>query len=164
MNELERALTADSYAAPPAHILEGIDEELAHRTTYGAPHTIYAELWHIVYWQQISLDWVEGRETPIPAHASFGFPDAYQESEESWERLRARFFAGMQAAGRHAADGDRLNEPVRCPSLPPLPTRVMTVREQLESLAAHNAYHFGRIVLLRQLAGAWPPASGGFTW
>jgi len=40
----------------------------------------------------------------------------------------------------------------------------MTIREQLESLAAHNAYHFGRIVLLRQLAGAWPPASGGFTW
>jgi hypothetical protein len=40
----------------------------------------------------------------------------------------------------------------------------MTVREQLESLAAHDAYHFGRIVLLRQLCGAWPPKSGGFTW
>ena len=37
----------------------------------------------------------------------------------------------------------------------------MTVREQLESLAAHNAYHFGRIVLLRQLRQAWPPPSGG---
>jgi hypothetical protein len=31
--------------------------------------------------------------------------------------------------------------------------RMMTVREQLESLGAHNAYHFGRIVLLRQLLG-----------
>jgi hypothetical protein len=33
-----------------------------------------------------------------------------------------------------------------------MPVRVMTVREQLESLGAHNAYHFGRIVLLRQVA------------
>jgi hypothetical protein len=40
----------------------------------------------------------------------------------------------------------------------------MTVREQLESLGAHNAYHFGRIVLLRQLMGLWPPPSGGFSW
>jgi hypothetical protein len=40
----------------------------------------------------------------------------------------------------------------------------MTVRGQLENLAAHNAYHLGRIVLLRQLVEAWPPASGGYTW
>jgi hypothetical protein len=40
----------------------------------------------------------------------------------------------------------------------------MSVREQLENLAAHNAYHLGRIVLLRQLHGAWPPVCGGFTW
>ena len=40
----------------------------------------------------------------------------------------------------------------------------MTVREQLESFAAHNAYHLGRVVLLRQLMGIWPPPSGGLTW
>ena len=38
-----------------------------------------------------------------------------------------------------------------------------TVREQLESVAGHNAYHFGRMVLLRQLLGFWPPPSGGDT-
>jgi hypothetical protein len=53
---------------------------------------------------------------------------------------------------------------VRCPSRPGEPVRVMTAREQLENLGAHNAYHFGRIVLLRQLLGAWPPRSGGYTW
>ena len=40
----------------------------------------------------------------------------------------------------------------------------MTVREQLESLAAHNAYHLGRVVLLRQLLGIWPPPDGGDSW
>jgi hypothetical protein len=41
---------------------------------------------------------------------------------------------------------------------PGSPVRIVSVREQLESLGAHNAYHFGRIVLLRQLFRAWPPA------
>lgn len=32
----------------------------------------------------------------------------------------------------------------------------MTVCEQLKNLAAHNAYHFARIVLLRQLLNTCP--------
>lgn len=41
------------------------------------------------------------------------------------------------------------------PSRDPQAPRTMLVREQLEFIAAHNAYHLGRIVLLRQLFGAW---------
>ncbi|HUB52846.1 MAG TPA: hypothetical protein VL986_11885, partial [Terracidiphilus sp.] len=63
-----------------------------------------------------------------------------------------------------ANDPSRLSRLVRCPSRPGQPTRTMTVLEQLENLAAHNAYHLGRIVLLRQLLGAWPPPSGGDSW
>jgi len=63
-----------------------------------------------------------------------------------------------------ARNASLLEVEVRCPSRPDQPTRIMTVREQLESLGAHNAYHFGRIVLLRQLKGLWPPPSGGDTW
>jgi hypothetical protein len=59
MNELEQTLIGDSAAAPPAHILEGIQTDLAHRVIEGAPHSIYQELWHIAFWQQVSLDWVE---------------------------------------------------------------------------------------------------------
>ena len=164
MNELEKALTADSFAAPPAHILEAIDESLAHRTHPAAPHTLYAELWHITYWQQISLDWIAGIETPIPPHASVGFPTPAQIAAESWLALTQRFFAGLTQAAQHAADLPNLGRAIRCPSPPPVPTRTMTIEDQLISLAGHNAYHFGRMVLLRQLAGAWPPASGGFTW
>ena len=66
MNELEQALIGDSAAAPPAHILEGIQSDLAHRVVQGAPHTIYQELWHIAFWQQVTLEWVNGIETPFP--------------------------------------------------------------------------------------------------
>ena len=164
MNELERALVSDSAAAAPSHILEGISDNLAHKKIPGAPHTIYAELWHITFWQQITLDWIRDIETPNPEHASLGFPSQVDIGAESWTQLCRRFFEGNQKAGAAARETTWLDQPIRCPSPAGKPTRTMSVREQLESLAAHNAYHFGRIVLLRQLNGAWPPASGGFSW
>jgi uncharacterized damage-inducible protein DinB len=164
MNELEQVLIGDSAHTPPADILEGLTSEAAHRETPGAPRTIYEELWHIVFWQQVTLDWVRGIDTPYPVHASDGFPAQADDAREGWDQLRRRFFSTNQEAAAAACDAGRLDVQVRCPSRPGEPTRVMTVREQLESLGAHNAYHFGRIVLLRQLQGHWPPPSGGFSW
>ena len=164
MSELEQVLIGDSAHTPPAEILEGLPEEFAHRTIAGAPRTIYEELWHITFWQQITLDWVRGIETPYPVHASDGFPTPGNTIAENWEQLRQRFFTTSREAAAAALDTSRLDVPVRCPSRPGLPVRTMTVREQLESLGAHNAYHFGRIVLMRQILGSWPPPSGGFSW
>lgn len=164
MNELELALIGDSAAAPAAHILEGLSHELAQRRITGAPHTIYEELWHLAFWQQMSINWIRGVETPVPDHASSGFPSVQDVSLEGWDRLCQRFLEGSQTAAAMTHDLSRLGQSIRCPSLPGKAVRTMSVREQLESLAAHNAYHLGRIVLMRQLSDAWPPASGGFTW
>ena len=164
MNELEQVLMGDSAHTPPATILEGLGSDAAHHQVAGAPRTIYEELWHIAFWQQVTLDWVRAIETPYPIHASDGFPSPDDVERESWDQLRQRFLATSKQAAAAAADVGRLDCAVVCPSRPGLPTRMMTVREQLESLGAHNAYHFGRIVLLRQLQGLWPPPSGGISW
>lgn len=164
MRELAKVLIADSYAAPPAHIVEGLSEELVHTKPAGAPHSIYEELWHIVFWQQITLDWISGVETPFPATPADGFPTVLDMEREGWTDLCARFLQGAGEAAQAAEHVSRLETPVRCPSRPGQDVRVMTVREQLESLGAHNAYHLGRVVLLRQLLGEWPPSSGGFSW
>jgi uncharacterized damage-inducible protein DinB len=164
MNELAQTLIGDSAAAPPDHILEKLSEQMVHAAIAGAPHTIYQELWHLAFWQQITLDWIAGIETPCPEHAALGFPSKAQTEAEPWEYLRRRFLAGAQQAAAVSQDIPRLELPIRCPSPSAKPTRIMTIREQLESLTAHNAYHLGRIVLLRQLHRAWPPPSGGFTW
>jgi uncharacterized damage-inducible protein DinB len=164
MNELAKALIADSYAAHPAHIVGGLDPNLAHSVVPGTPHTIYQELWHIVFWQQITLDWVNGLETPFPTTPSAGFATIADGERESWDELRQRFIAGAQKAAAIASDEPSLDRSIRCPSRPGQPVRIMSIREQLESLATHNAYHLGRIVLLRQLHGAWPPPSGGYSW
>ena len=33
----------------------------------------------------------------------------------------------------------------------------LTLGEELNCLAVHNAYHLGKVVALRQMIGAWPP-------
>jgi hypothetical protein len=83
---------------------------------------------------------------------------------EYWPALMERFLLGAAQAAAAARDAERRDQPIKCPSRPGHPVRVMSVRDQLESLGAHNAYHLGRIVLLRQLLGAWPPKSGGYSW
>ncbi len=74
MNELAQALIDESYAAAPSHVLEGLTDDLVHREFPNVPHTIYAELWHIVFWQQLTLDWIAGIETVYPKNPSEGFP------------------------------------------------------------------------------------------
>jgi len=162
MSELAQALVADSYAAAPSHILEGLNDSLVRRTIPNVPHTIYQELWHITFWQQVSLDWITGIETPFPTRPSDGFEA--DPSHEPWDQLRQRFLLGAEQAAAGARDTSRLDQLIRCPSRPGHPIRIMTIRDQLISLTAHSAYHFGRIVLLRQLLQVWPPASGGYSW
>jgi uncharacterized damage-inducible protein DinB len=158
MNELERTLTGDSAAAPPAEVLKGIGDELVHREIAGAPRTIYAELWHITYWLEMTLDWVDGRETAYPEDPTLAsFPSKADVERESWAEVVRRFFAGIEKAAAITRDAARMEVVVRCTSPAGAPVRTMTVREQLESLTAHDAYHFGRIVLMRQMLGAWPP-------
>ena len=107
---------------------------------------------------------VQGRGTPSPEHNAMSFPDEAAVRAEAWADLCGRFLSGAEEAAAIAdGDAEKLESVVLCPS-PSNPTRSMTVREQLESFAAHNAYHLGRVVLLRQLLGSWPPPSGGLTW
>jgi uncharacterized damage-inducible protein DinB len=162
MNELANALIGNSAFAPVANILQAIPEKTALARPGEGPglRSIYEEVWHMDFWQRVTLDWVEGRPTPYPEHASEGFPSNF---DEGWEPVRQRFLAGTQNAAAAANDTARLDTEVACPRVGE-PGRVMSVRDQLESLAAHNAYHLGRVVLLRQLAGCWPPPDGGDTW
>jgi uncharacterized damage-inducible protein DinB len=164
MNELGQLLVGQVAHTAPSRVLECVDAELASRKTAGATHTIYEEVWHLAFWQQISLDWAQGIETPCPEHASIGFPTPEQIASEPWGAVKKRFLDGTEAAAALTRDAATLDRKIVCPSPPGHPSRTMTVREQLENLAAHNAYHLGRVVLLRQINNAWPPPTGSFTW
>ena len=110
MNELEQVLMGDSAHTPPAAILEGLGSDAAHHQVAAAPRTIYEELWHIAFWQQVTLDWVRAIETPYPIHASDGFPSPDDVERESWDQLRQRFLATSKQAAAAAADVGRLDD------------------------------------------------------
>jgi hypothetical protein len=139
MTELAQALTAESAHATPAHILEALPETIAHGTISGVPHTIYQELWHLAFWQQITLDWISEVETPYPSTNNESFPTEIQTAAEPWTVLCQRFLDGAERAAAIANDSASLTKTVRCPSRPGRPIRFMTVQDQLISLAAHNA-------------------------
>jgi len=166
MNELALTLIGDSAHTPASHIVDGLAEGVAHRRMAGAPHSIYEEIWHAAFWQQQALDRIDGVETSFPEHNDLTFPNEPQVRAETWASLGKRFLAGAErsAAIANSPQASELERVVRCLSAPGHPVRHMTVREQLESTAGHNAYHLGRVVLLLQMMGNWPPLSGGLTW
>ena len=91
---------------------------------------------------------------PEPVHASEGWPEVTAESFDAW---RSRFLDGL-ARARELAH----NRPA---SLKRLSDRPGDTQERvLNELGVHHAHHLGQIVLLRRLAGLWPPPGGGDTW
>ena len=69
--------------------------------------------------------------------------------EEEWSALVAEFLSGLEKALEWASSPEKLGVEV---------DTGVTMRDALHSLAVHNAYHMGKIVAVRQLIGAWPPA------
>ena len=164
MTELESMLIGNSVAAPPAHIIEGLEDAAAQKRVKCAPHTIYEELWHAAFWQQLAMEWMAGTESPYPTHNAETFPTLSDMLRETWSALCDRFLTEAQRAASVAGGLEQLDRRVWCTSKPGLPSREKSIRDLLESTAAHNQYHLGRIVLLRQLLSSWPPPSGGDTW
>jgi len=79
----------------------------------------------------------------------------------SWPDVRARFLSRLQQLAA-LADGD-VTRPVTPPiEFPPLAH--YTIADALTHVVTHNAHHLGQVILLRQLAGSWPPPAGSWTW
>ncbi|HEX7004224.1 MAG TPA: DinB family protein [Trueperaceae bacterium] len=114
----------------------------------GLPHSIYDELWHLTTWQRIV---VERDEAGGEEWAQDGplFPEEPPASEAQWHSVVGEFLEGATSALELAGSPERLAVEVE-PGV--------TMAHALHSVAVHNAYHFGKIVALRQAIGAWPPA------
>ena len=109
----------------------------------GASHSIYDELWHLVGYQQSII--------APGAPVSDAYPSAAPVHADQWHDLVRVFLVGARAAAALGQSPARLAVEVE-PGV--------TMADELSSVAVHNAYHFGKIVALRQRIGAWPPRAG----
>lgn len=118
----------------------------------GLPHSVAGLLAHINWWLVWMLEVVEtGQAAPYPAHAADTWPEV---GAADWERLKQEFYMLLARVDTHTSRPD-LQSPVNHDE---------TLGELLADFALHTAHHFGQIITVRQLIGAWPPASGGDTW
>ncbi len=136
--------------APRPHILGGLTLGQAGIRPAGAPHSLYEELWHAAEWQRIVLEQDEAAAKRFEGGEQFPASPA-PEDEAAWQALVTSFLACSERAVNLARDEAWL-ETEETDDNPGF-----TWRNALESLAVHNAYHLGKIVLLRQLLGCWSP-------
>ena len=140
MNNWEHLFLTGEYY-PRKDLLSGLKLEQVALRPDGASHSIYEELWHAALYQR-SI--VEGDHSPVDEY----YPSAAPEHAQQWHDLVQHFLEGAQAAVALAQAPDKLAVEVE-PGV--------TMADELNSVAVHNAYHLGKIVALRQRIGAWPP-------
>lgn len=142
-----RHLFVDGEYARRERVLSGLTLEQVGRRPAEQTHSIYDELWHAARWQTIIVTrdevlyetWQRGER----------YPTSPPERAEEWSALVAEFLSGLEKALEWASSPEKLDSEVD-PGI--------SMRDVLHSLAVHNAYHLGKIVAVRQLIGAWPPA------
>ena len=141
MHNLEHLFLVGEFL-PRDRLLSELSLEHVTQCPEGASHSIYEELWHVVAYQQSIIAPSEPfREV---------YPSAAPEHEQQWHDLVRLFLDGARAAAAMGQEPDRLALEVE-PGV--------TMADELNSVAVHNAYHLGKIVALRQRIGAWPPTA-----
>lgn len=122
------------------HLLSGLTLEQVRQCPEGASHSIYDELWHAAAYQRYVLERGDS--------AGDRYPSVAPELEQQWHDLVRAFLDGAREA---VAMG-------RTPELLAVEVEPgVTMADELNCVAVHNAYHLGKIVALRQRIGAWPP-------
>jgi len=150
--------------ADPIACVEDISAEIAAQQVAGFPHSIGQLVFHINYWMDYELRRIRGMRPEYPEHSSESFPAADTVDAVEWDRQRTRLaellgeFAELTKSS--AKQMRRLVE-----SGHEGDTKIAgTFEDVLVQIVAHNSYHVGQIVMLRQALGAWPPRAGGDSW
>lgn len=129
-------------------ILSGLTKEMAEKRPAGTMHNIYEELWHMTKWQNIVVNSSQEEYEKWMANNDSIFPRQPLASQEEFDELKRDFLAGLEKAVSITKSPE---------SMAVVLEGSYTVKDNLLSLAVHNAYHLGKIVAIRQAIGFWPP-------
>ncbi|MFZ0808419.1 MAG: DinB family protein [Candidatus Sulfotelmatobacter sp.] len=162
----QRALTellrGQGAHADPIACVEDVSSELASQQVAGFPHSIGQILFHVNYWMNYELRRIRGEKPKYPEHSGESFPAAVAVSTAEWDQLRRDFawFLGEYEKLVNTSPAE-LNREIDSDHEV---KNANTLADVLWQMVAHNSYHVGQIVMLRQALGAWPPRGGGDSW
>lgn len=151
---ISQSLSGKGAHVPTDRIFESFNWKQAGTQAPGARHTVFQLLEHICFWQDWVLQWLDGKNPPLPSHASASWPaEAGPANATDWKHSVQNFRTGLRRLERCSRAAGLAAEPGQKSPL-----------EMLQTIASHNSYHAGQVVAVRQLLGSWPPPSGGLTW
>jgi uncharacterized damage-inducible protein DinB len=159
---LTELLRGKGAHADPIACVEDVSAEIAARQVPGFPHSIGQILFHMNYWMNYELRRIRGEKPKYPAHSAESFPASATLDAAAWDQLR-RDFAWFLGEYEKLAQSSREELDRELYSHREVKT-ANTVEAVLWQMVAHNSYHVGQIVMLRQALGAWPPRGGGDSW
>ena len=148
---LFRAVITGTDFEPSNRMLEDLTEEQASFVIEGAPYSIAKLVAHLCWWQDLSLERLEGKG----GLQKFSMDEQWPEAPYGrWKDLVRHYLDGESRALAFA-------ETIDLDALAPTGETNETV---LQRLVLHNIYHLGQIALLRQVRGLWPVAGGDDLW
>ncbi|NGZ74572.1 DinB family protein [Saccharibacillus alkalitolerans] len=127
-------------------------EQAAWKPAEGASNSIRELVRHLTFYKKRLLLRAKGETEGVPEaennDATFKERDG---SRESWEADKRELFDVHRQLSALLAEADshELDRPI---------PQEGTLAESIRSLAMHDAYHIGQIVLLSKLQGVWPEA------
>ena len=147
--------------ANPVNCVEDLSWEAATRRVQRFPHSIADLVFHMNFWMDYELRRIRGEKPPHPEHNEESFPAKGSPLRaEDWDRLKMTFARLLEdfIALAKLSEGD-LQRPVE--SLHERDQQIAgTLEASLWQVVAHNSYHIGQVVMLRQEFTAWPPLGG----
>ena len=155
---LVRALSGEGAHVELKTALDGLTWTQAGARPHGIPKSVLQIVNHLIFWNTWVVDWLDGTDPPIPQQDSVSWPGAVGPAgADEWEAAVARLGELAEALAQHARDDDL--QSTRLSLDAPRSRAAM-----LHTIASHNSYHLGQIVLVRRIVGAWPPPGGGLAW
>ncbi|MBB5233037.1 DinB family protein [Deinococcus budaensis] len=130
MNILQSALGGGVTFVAPEGLLDGLGLETAARPVPGVPYTLAQLLAHVAVTQRASLDLASGRTETWPGGLNV-WPEVTGAAD--FGRVLTELRLGLAEA---RALAERPSE---------------RARDVLTDLAAHSAYHWGQVALLRRM-------------
>ena len=135
----------------PLKALRGLLPEQARKKPAPDLHSVWETLYHMVFWQNLIFDAVEGKKVDWKAAEGNDWPSReYLAVETNWPDLLAEFEMGLAEAERLVQERELTD------SIPSWPKA--SLAKAFLVLVQHSSYHLGQIVTCRRDLGFWPPS------
>jgi uncharacterized damage-inducible protein DinB len=145
----KHGLQGDFTHIHPLKALEGVTAADARSEPAAGVHSIWANLYHMLFWHKLILQTIHDPKVDWKAAQGKDWPPTTKLDDTEWNQLLDTFHKSLEEA-KETLQREDLTKPI--PSFPDTP-----IAQLMLVLAQHNSYHLGQIVVARQLLGIWPP-------